>query len=316
MQSFVIGVDIGGTNTKLALVDEQLKAFELRSFATGAHAPWEEFRAQLLGQLQELKGLALGHGATVRALGVGAPSTDYFSGRMQGAGNFRWGERNLRSELEDLTGLRCVVDNDANLCAWGEYLAGEGKGARELLTLTLGTGVGGGVVSQGRLVRARRAPATELGHIVLYPEGRVCSCGQQGHLEAYASATALRFITQEVMGEEVSADELSQLIAKGESKAVQVYQRFVKDLALGLVSLCACFGPERIVLAGGVSALSQDLAHDVEERLRRDYFFSPHFCPEVRVSGLRSGETAVIGAAALALESMGKHFSAESGTMA
>ncbi|MCX6401162.1 MAG: ROK family glucokinase [Propionibacteriales bacterium] len=306
------GIDIGGTKMAGAVVDAEgtiLAESRVESPATDPEA-MEAAAAALVAELVSQH--------PVTAIGVGAAgyvaadrSTVLF------APNIAWRNEPFGVDLARLTGLPVVVENDANAAAWGEFRYGAGRDVDDQLMVTVGTGVGGGIVTDGHLLRGAHGVAAEIGHLCVVPEGRVCGCGNHGCLEQYGSGTALVRATREAV-------EASSLLARdlleraggdpaaitgpmitdaaraGDQFAVEQLERLGHWLGHGIASLVAVLDPAVIVIGGGVSAAGDILVEPLRATFERELAgrgFRPR--AEIRLAAL-GNRAGVIGAADLA----------------
>lgn len=305
------GIDIGGTKIAGAIVDAEGTIVRQARVVSPASDPsaMEQSVAALVAELAA--------GQTIEAVGVGAAgyvasdrSTVLF------APNIAWRHETLGADLERLTGLRVVVENDANAAAWGEFRFGGGRGHDDQLMVTVGTGVGGGVITDGRLLRGAHGVAAEIGHLRLVPEGLPCGCGNRGCLEQYGSGTALvRSARAQAEGNLLARDLLDRaggdvhaidgpLITtaaqEGDRFAIELLAALGDSLGQGVASLCAVLDPGVIVVGGGVSeagALLIDPLRAAFERELTGRGFRPE--AEIRLAEL-GGRAGVVGAADLA----------------
>lgn len=257
MTKLALGVDIGGTKVLTALVDEAghvLKEWRTNTDASrGGAAVMDSVEDALLGILAELP-------PAERPMGVGvcaAGQIDWRTGVVASASpNIPgWTGTPIKARLEAALGLPVTVDNDANAAAAGEGWAGAGRGAGSFVMLTIGTGVGGGIVIDGQVLRGARFRGGELGHLILVADGVPCNCGQRGCLEVYASGTAIARLAREHMpGWEGTAPDVFALAAQGEAEADFVLANVARNLALGIVSLSNILDPDRFIIGGGVAS--------------------------------------------------------------
>jgi len=308
----VLGVDIGGTNTKFGLVDRAGTPVVQTSIPTNAHEPAESLVARLHdGCTRMLAPLKATH--ALRGIGMGAPNANFFRGTVENPPNLSWkGVVPVADMVRKYYDLPVALTNDANAAALGEMLYGAAKGMKNFIVITLGTGLGSGIVSAGELVYGADGFAGEIGHTMVDPEGRECGCGQRGHLETYASATGLCRTVGELLA--VRRDEsplraiaprdlTSRMVADaanaGDPIACEVFEVTGQILGMKLADSVAHLSPEAIILFGGLAAagplIFEPTARSLEEHLL------PIFKNKVKLlpSALREGDTAVLGAAAL-----------------
>jgi len=243
----VIGVDLGGTKIAAGIVDRTGKVESLSEVPTPTAS-----EAEVVGAIGDaVAGLV---GDDVAAIGLGVPSTvDQSSGTAVSSVNIPLDDVPLRTLLGERFGLPCGIDNDANAAAIGEWHAGAGRGARNMIMLTLGTGVGGGLILDGRPYRGAVGAAAELGHMVIEHDGRPCqgSCTGRGHLEAYATGLAAAADAQTVFGPDADAHTLLERAHQGDARALEILDRMGRRLGSALGSLVNIFNPEVIVVGGG-----------------------------------------------------------------
>lgn len=310
--SLTIGIDVGGTKIAGGVVDEDGTILELKK----AKSPAKDVSA-IEGTIADLvTDLASRH--PVDAVGVGAAAyVDARRSTILFAPNLAWHDRDLRRDLQRTTGLPVVVENDANAAAWGEFRFGAGADADDLLMLTIGTGVGGGVVLDGQLYRGAFGVAGEIGHLRVVPDGRPCGCGNRGCFEQYASGSALVRQTRKAVAADpvAGADLLSraggdadrikgpmitEAARAGDAFAAARLAHLGRWLGEGIASLAAVLDPAVAVIGGGVSAAGDLLVEPVRAAFRAQLIGVGHR-PELEIRLARLGNRAgVIGAADLA----------------
>lgn len=311
-QSVIAGVDIGGTSTKLGLVDENGKILGQRREAIADHRdkPIEDFLAVLSNHINEL---LEEHNCTLKAVGVGAPNGNFYTGNIKNAPNLPWkGEQVVTSTIEKLLNVPSRLTNDANAAAIGEMKYGNAKGMKNFIVLTLGTGVGSGIVSNGELIYGHDGFAGELGHSIVYHDGRVCSCGRQGCIEEYASVrgikkTALEFLLSGKYETKFSIDNpealdpknLTEAAEEGDTLAIETYKETGRILGFKLADAANYTSPEAIIFFGGVAKAGDFLL----EHVRKAYeeYALDVYKGKIKIipSGLVESDAAILGAAAL-----------------
>ncbi|MFP5491750.1 MAG: ROK family protein [Bacteriovoracia bacterium] len=299
-----IGIDIGGTNTKLALVTHDGSVRGSRTFKTQEHQDFADYLKELVRHIHELIDLKKTTSLAdipIAGIGVGAPNANWNNGHIVSPVNLKWGRVDLAHQLEAAVGLPVELDNDANTAAIGEALFGVAKGVRDFTMVTLGTGVGTGIFAEGQIIRSENGKAGEGGHIVIEPKGRMCACGGQGHLEIYASSPGVEMTAHEVFGRPVTAKEVSDLAKKGDKKAEQVVEMTAEWLGLGLSTMAAVLNPSLFVLAGGVSQISEDFEKRVQHWLDHYAFKGIRHEARVKTTSTNQETGSVLGAAALIL---------------
>jgi glucokinase len=313
-----LGIDIGGTNVKIAVVGRTGRVFARGVIDTeSADGPRKTFR-RIEAASRSL--VALGRGVEVVAAGVGcAGLIDPVKGRLHSSPNLpAWENTPLKRIAERVFGVYTIVDNDANGAAYGEFRLGACRGVRHLVFITLGTGVGGGVVTDGRLLRGAANYAAEVGHTTISMDGPRCRCGNRGCLEAYVGTYGIVRSARELLRERKSLVLRSwiekdgrrltpQLVFEAARRRDAVANAVVRSvgnhLGVGVASLVNIFNPEAVVLGGGVAGSFDALRPHVERTVRRRAFAEPARIARVVPSVLGNDATAV-GAAMLAMNSL------------
>ena len=309
-----IGVDIGGTSIKGAFINEKGEIFNRFSMKTFKEEPVEDCIDKLCDIInEEVK--KSGH--KVAGIGIGIPGMlDMDNGIVYYSPNLpTWSDFHIKEFMEKRTGIEVVINNDANVAALGEAKLGSGSNYKNSIMITLGTGVGGGIVIDGKLYDGNKHQGGELGHMSIDFNGRECGCGRRGCVEAYASATALIKDTKEAMRENPDSllfevekeldgiDARNAFIAeaRGDKAAKEVIDNYVKYLSEGLLNYCNIFRPEVIILSGGVANEGENLFSRVRKFLKENHYGMTG-SPEVQVVGASLGyDSGKVGAACLVL---------------
>lgn len=317
MSRAIIGIDLGGTNVKTALVSEAKKILAKDSRPTRA----EEGAQTVMGIMTDGVNAVLEEAGVDRgsilAAGVGAPGpVSWQKGIVHSMPNLPgWSNVPLAGEMAARLGFPCFLDNDANAACYGEYWLGAGQDVDSMCALTLGTGVGGGIVLSGKLLRGIDGTAAEIGHIKVMRDGRPCGCGSKGCLEAYASVTGMvRTAVEGIEGghrtvltrlcngglERITGKMISDGIAAGDAFCEWVMHETGTWLGLGIASLINLINPEKIVLCGGMIAAGSVLFDPIREVARANSFEVPGGRAQIVPAGL-GADSGVIGAAGCAL---------------
>jgi len=312
-----IGIDLGGTNIKFGLFDIDLNLIDKTSTTTKADMGPQAVIEKICRMNQWILGKNDLSVEDVGAVGIGVPGPSKISeGIILAAPNLPMFKNvPIREMLSFRLGKKVAFENDANIACWGEYVVGAGKGVRNMVFLTLGTGIGGGIINNGQLVHGCADGAAEIGHMIIYPEGRQCACGQKGCVEAYASAnsTAARAAEAIQQGAEstlknvlettgrITCKDVYEHLAAGDGLAKKITNGTAQVLALCCVNILHITEPKRILFAGGMIAAGNILLDRI-----KDYFneFVWPLKPEpLELCFASLGEDAgIIGAAALAKE--------------
>ncbi len=316
-----IGIDLGGTNIAAGLVNEEYKIVAKLSTPTLAERGADAIVADIAALCKRIcaeNGIDI---ADITAIGIASPGAiDSANGVVKYANNLPFSMLPITKMVSESTGVADVrVENDANAAAWGEAVAGAGKGTTHFVMITLGTGVGGGVIIDGKIYSGFNGIAGELGHTVIEHGGKPCSCGRRGCWEAYSSATGLINMTKEKLEEcerEGRATLMTELVAKkgkvsgvtafeamrkGDAAGAEVVDKYVGYLACGLTNLVNIFQPEVISIGGGVSNEGQSLVDMLLPTIRKEQY-GGNLPPltEIRIAELKN-DAGIIGAALLSV---------------
>ncbi len=313
-RKYYVGIDLGGTFIKGGIVDDLgdilLQDKTPTETEKGGEAVAQNI-ATLANSLLERMGLSK---EQVVGLGMGSPGMiDSKSGTVIFAGNLNWKNFKVCERVSDLTGLEVKIGNDANVAALAEVKFGAAKEYDSAIMLTLGTGVGGGIVVDGKLIEGNLGAGAELGHVVIEPDGEACTCGRKGCLEAYASATAIIRDTRRAMVEHKDSKmwevgSLAEVTGKTafdyadtDVYAKAVVEKYVKMLACGITNYANIFRPEVIILGGGVCAQGDTLVKPLQRLVDKE-IFAGEMGPQVPIVIAELGNSAgLLGAAALLL---------------
>jgi len=307
----VLGVDIGGTNTKFGYVDQNGNLLAEGDMLTEAHRPAEEFFERLHTEAESLF-LSKGNEWKLIGIGLGAPNGNYYKGTIEQPPNLSWGYVNVVEMLRRWYTIPVALTNDANAAALGEMLFGAAKGMKDFIVITLGTGLGSGIVSNGELIYGHDGFAGEIGHTIVDPDGRQCGCGRRGCLETYASASGIRRTMEELLKKPTPPSELRQIdfeqitskrifeaARRGDKLALEAFEITGRYLGLKLADSVAHTSPEAIILFGGLAAAG-DFIFSPTKKYMEEYLLGI-FKNKVRLlpSSLPKGNAAILGAAAL-----------------
>ncbi|MBN2582016.1 MAG: ROK family protein [Planctomycetes bacterium] len=306
------GIDLGGTNIKVGLFSTDLKLLDQSSCRTEVEKGFHRVIGQMASAVQTLcerSGVAL---KELRSVGIGCPGpVDTKSGLVVVAPNFPgWRDLPVRDSLKRaLGGVPTVLENDANVAAYGEFRAGVGQGVGSLAMITLGTGIGCGIVIDSRIHRGVTDTAGELGHVIVQSGGRQCGCGRHGCLETYASATGTvrRFREALATGrssmvteggikeEDITAKDIFEAAANGDALAWEIVDETVRYLAIGCDVMVNLVDPDIIVLTGGMTAAGDLLMKPLEKYAREMFFPRPKAHTRLALTAL-GGDAGIIGA--------------------
>ena len=311
MKNISIGIDIGGTNTVIGAVDDSANILAEASLSTQQYVVLDDYINALASNIKEILAKCGEH--TLRGIGVGVPNGNFYSGAIEMAPNLPWkGKVMLADELRKHFDTKAVVTNDAKAATIGEMVYGGAKGMKNFVMITLGTGLGSGVVVNGNLVYGADGFAGEFGHSVAIPDGRECGCGRLGCLETYASATGIKRTAFELMAKynapskmrdipfsKLTSKDIYIFATEGDELALKAFDFTADVLGRKLADLCTVLSPEAVFIFGGL-ANAKELIVDATKRYMEKYML-PVFRNKVKVlpSALLGTNIAVLGSAAL-----------------
>jgi len=309
MERLFIGVDVGGTNLRSALVDGDGRIVERRRCASRIEEGRVGFCERLLAEIYALKDAAAARGAGATAVGIGVPGLIACNGLIHSSVNMRPLEGlNLAELIQARSGLPTVCGNDANLIAVGEQRFGAGRGVASCLVVTIGTGLGSGLILDGRLWTGSGGFAAEFGHVTVEPEGRPCPCGNRGCLEQYVSAGALVRLARGCLPEQgskvLSAERVAALAQQGDAAALAAFDQLGSWLGIALSSLISTLNIETVIIGGGVAESFELLLPAVRRTIQQRCF--RQLCAGLVIEKALLGDDAgLLGAAALAATACG-----------
>ncbi len=312
----VIGIDLGGMSAKAARLNGGKLEGKSR-VATSAKATAEETAATLAELAVQTAEKAGGSMDDIQAIGIGSPGViDSANGVVVTWTNFGWSNVRLGALVEKYTGKKTFVLNDANAAALGEAKFGAGKEYSDSVLITLGTGVGGGIIIGGKLFEGYRSAGAELGHMVIRMGGEQCTCGRRGCFERYASTTALLRLTREGMladrssamwkfaptPEEADGRTVFLAIREGDAAAQRVLDEYMQGLGEGVANVINIFRPQAVILGGGISAEGETLLEPLRRFVRARMYISEEYAPLSFVCASLGNDAGLYGAAQFAFE--------------
>jgi glucokinase len=307
----VLGVDVGGTNTAFGYVDREGTLLAEAVMTTEANRPAAEFferlhtQAEILLQFNREKFRHVG-------IGLGAPNANYYKGTIERPPNLSWVYVDVVATLKRWYSIPIALTNDANAAAIGEMLFGAARGMKDFIVITLGTGLGSGIVANGELIYGHDGFAGEIGHTIAVPHGRVCGCGRRGCLETYASASGIcRTVVEllqatstpselrEILLDDITSKRIYEAAQRGDALALEAFELTGKYLGMKLTDSVAHVSPEAIILFGGLAAAGDYIFVPTKKYMEENMLHI--FKNKVRLipSGLPKGNAAILGAAAL-----------------
>ncbi|MBR5809772.1 MAG: ROK family protein [Bacteroidales bacterium] len=314
--TFVVGIDVGGQTSKIGVVDARGTVLAQTVIRTDTYDKVEPYIAELAEAVNKLIKES-GTEGKVRGIGVGAPNGNYYTGTIENAPNLLWGRERVEfSKLlsEAMGGLPVALTNDANAAAVGEMTYGAARGMKNFIMITLGTGVGSGIVINGEVVYGHDGFAGELGHTAaVRNNGRTCGCGKTGCLETYASATGVARTAREWLEltdepsllrglDSIASKDVYEAAKEGDKLALKIFEFTGKILGRSFADFVAFSSPEAIVLFGGLARAKEFLTEPIENSLNENVL--PLWKGKVKIvySQLKESDAAILGASALAWE--------------
>lgn len=320
-KEIALGIDIGGTYTKVGLIDKLGNILATEKFETEAKKPFTGFIKNLKDEIDSLKD-GLRSEQKIIGVGIGAPNANTHTGAMEYPPNFRWGDIiPIATTIGELYGLPVTITNDANAAAVGELEFGMGKGMQNFVVLTLGTGLGSGIISHGELLIGQNGMAGELGHVNVNsnPHARECNCGLQGCLETYVSVTGMRRTIFELIAEmrddsdlrsisfdDMTGEIISEAALKGDAIALEAFKQTAEILGIQMADTAAHLDPEAYILLGGLSKAGDILVKPTVEAMEEHIFHAYKGKIKVMISDT-PGDHTVLGPGALAWRMFNNH---------
>lgn len=313
MKEAAIGIDIGGTNTAFGLVDMEGNIYANQSISTQIHNDFNLYLKDLTAIIDETIN-SLSEKFIVKGIGVGAPNGNYYKGTIDFAPNLKWkGIIPVVAKLKKYYDYPAIVlTNDANAAAIGEMIYGRAKGMKDFIVITLGTGLGSGIVVNGELVYGHDGFAGEIGHIIVEAEGRQCQCGRIGCLETYASATGIKTTTIELLSntneesilrmiseKDLTAKLIGDAANNGDNLAKKAFEYTGKMLGFALANSVAHLSPEAIFLFGGLAQAGDLIFSPTKKFMEKNLLNIFRNKVKLLPSGLPGADAAILGASAL-----------------
>lgn len=317
VKPYVLGIDIGGTNTVFGIVDARGQVVASGSIKTLKHLNFDDYVEELHSEVERLL-KSNDAEDKLQGIGIGAPNANYYTGEIINPPNLPWGDRIPLAQKvsEAFHGIPVAVTNDANAAALGEMTYGAARGMKDFIMITLGTGVGSGIVVNGQLVYGHDGFAGELGHVIMKRNnGRVCGCGRTGCLEAYCSATGVartareflesrsdKSLLRELDIDEITSKDVYDAAIKGDKLALDIFKFTGEMMGEAFADMIVFSSPQAIILFGGLTKSGDLLMKPIRESLEAHVF--PIFKGKTKVilSELKEGDAAVLGASALGWE--------------
>ncbi len=310
-QKFTIGIDIGGTNTVVGLVNGNGECIERTKFLTQECPSIEDFKMKLVGGISELS-QKLAAVPAMAGIGIAAPAARHREGTIQSPANLQWGRIDIVKLLKPYYKLPIVLTNDSNAAALGEMKFGLAKGMKNFVVITMGTGLGAGIVVDGRLLYGENGVAGELGHMTIEPGGRLCGCKRLGCVETYVSATGIRRTVFELLARSteeselreisynrLTAEKIHELARRGDPIAIEAFEITGKLLGRVLSNAVAVFDPEAIILSGGLMHAGDFLLEPTTKSFGENVLLLHKRKAVILRSQLKDGEAAILGASSL-----------------
>lgn len=266
-----IGIDLGGTRIKMGLVDDKAMIYCRREVDTPSNAGRKDIINSIIDNISYIVLRSKLNKKDIAGVGIGVPGpVDFKNGVVRYFTNIKgWRNVPLRSILEKRLGLKAALDNDVNAMTLGEHRFGAGKGALNLVCLTLGTGVGGGIIINGELYRGSTMCAGEIGHIPINESGPSCNCRGMACLERYIGNRYILDRSRKVFGREMTLEQLSIIARKGDKKAINIWEDVAKKLAVALTGVVNLLNPDLVVVGGGVSKAGELILRPLRKEIKK-----------------------------------------------
>ena len=312
----VIGIDMGGTNTAFGIVDARGTVIASSSIKTGKHSKIEDYIDELYTEIHRIM-VANDAEGKINGIGIGAPNGNYFTGMIEDVINLPWPTPiPLAQLISDKFGIPCLITNDANAAAIGEMTYGAARGLKDFIMITLGTGVGSGIVVNGQLVYGHDGSAGELGHVIMKRNnGRMCGCGRAGCLEAYCSATGVARTAREFLEirdeesllrdydiETITSKDVYDCAVKGDKLAIDIFNYTGTILGEALADFVTFSSPEAFVIFGGLTKSGDYIMNPIREAFDKNIMKVFKGKVKILISELKESDAAVLGASALGWE--------------
>lgn len=313
-KSLVIGLDLGGTNSVFGVVDSKGEIIATTSIKTQAYPSVDQY---VMESVKAVKQIAeqVGGMEKIRAMGIGAPCGNYYKGTIEHAANLVWakGIVPLANMFINELGIPVVVTNDAKAAAMGEMKYGVTVGMNNFVELTLGTGVGSGIVANGQLIYGSDGFAGELGHMIVEPDGRPCGCGRKGCLETYCSATgvvrtAIAMLEEsseatslrDIATDKLTSYEVYKAAMAGDAMAQEVFKQTGRRIGIACANIATFLSPEAFIFFGGLAQAGELLLRPIEEAYNENVLSLYKGKARFLMSGLDGAKAAILGASAIA----------------
>lgn len=313
-KSLVIGLDLGGTNSVFGVVDSKGEIIATTSIKTQAYPSVDQY---IMESVKAIKQIAeqVGGMEKIRAMGIGAPCGNYYKGTIEHAANLVWakGIVPLANMFVNELGIPVVVTNDAKAAAMGEMKYGVAVGMNNFVELTLGTGVGSGIVANGQLIYGFDGFAGELGHMIVEPDGRPCGCGRKGCLETYCSATgvvrtAIAMLEEssettslrDIATDKLTSYEVYKAAMAGDTMAQEVFKQTGRRIGIACANIATFLSPEAFIFFGGLAQAGELLLRPIEEAYNENVLSLYKGKARFLMSGLDGAKAAILGASAIA----------------
>lgn len=319
IKPYVIGLDLGGTNSVFGIVDARGEIKATTAIKTGSYEKAEDYVAACVEALQVIIE-QVGGISKIKAMGIGAPNGNYYNGTIEFAPNLSWAKNGvvpLAKLFSDALGIPVALTNDANAAAIGEMVYGVARGMKNFIVITLGTGVGSGIVVNGQLLYGHDGFAGELGHVIMVrgSEGRSCGCGRTGCLEAYCSATGVARTAREMLAktdrpsllremnpEDITSLDVSIAASKGDELAKEIYEFTGKMLGEACADFAAFSSPEAFIFFGGMVKAGDLIMNPIKKAYEESVMNIFKGKAQFLISGLDGASAAVLGASAIGWE--------------
>ena len=317
LKPYVIGLDLGGTNSVFGIVDARGEIKATTAIKTGGYDKVDDYVKASVEALQPIIE-TVGGIEKIKAMGIGAPNGNFYTGAIEFAPNLAWahdGVVPLADMFSKALGIPVALTNDANAAALGEMTYGTARGMKNFIDITLGTGVGSGIVINGQMLYGSDGFAGELGHVIVKENGRACGCGRKGCLETYCSATGVArtarefliarpepSLLREIPAEEIQSKDVYDAAVKGDKLALDIFEFTGTVLGEALANFVAFSSPEAIILFGGLAKSGDYIMKPIKKAMDENVLSIFKGKAKLLLSQLKDADAAVLGASALGWE--------------
>lgn len=270
LKKLAIAIDIGGTNTKVAVISNDKEILHQEKFRTVDHPSFNSY----LKEFQSIVTNLLKNYRDILGVGIGVPNFNPLTGNLVSPPNLKWGNINIYQEFKNIIDVPLHMDNDANVAAIGEKIWGHAHDCENFVVVTVGTGIGTGVFVNNKIVHGFNGIGGEGGHLIIKPDGRLCGCGGNGHFESYCSVSGIKKTYFELTNKDLTYREIVAKYQEKDESTIKVFKETAKHFAIGISQITALLSPKRIILMGGGMAVGKTFLSMIQEEYQ-NYCYQP-----------------------------------------